>query len=260
MSERVFTEIVLQFFIYALIGWLWETSLKAFKEHRFVDTGFLIGPITPIYGFGVVGVVYLLRPWQNQVVLLFVLATLLVTALEYLTGFLLEKMFHTKWWNYANVPLNIQGYVALPISLFWGICCVLIIKFVQPEVLLLVSHLQQRFGFILPVILIALGSFDFGFTLANLQSFRAKMQKLNQAIEERRAELSTGVAGLRQDVHESWDDFLEKYPQRRAHLTNLNFGQRHLLRSFPNMKVENASNHMDELKELVNALRKKHQK
>lgn len=259
MAPKLFTEVVLEFFIYALIGWLWETSLAAVKQHRFVDTGFLLGPITPIYGFGVLGVIHLLRPWQHHLVWLFVLATILVSALEYLTGLVLETLFHIKWWNYENVPGNIQGRIALPISLFWGVCCVLIIRFVQPEVVKLMTWLMQ-FGFILPVVLIALASFDFGFTLANLQSFRQKLERLNLAIEERRNQLSSDVADLKTDVHESWADFLKRKPQLQARLTNLNFGQRHLLRSFPNLRTDNAdvTKRLDEIKELIAALLKRH--
>lgn len=258
MTVNTFTTVVLEFFIYAMVGWIWETSLAAVKRHKFVDTGFLIGPITPIYGFGVLGVIYLLEPWRNQLGLLFIFATILVSLLEYVTGFLLEKLFHTKWWNYEKVPLNIQGRVALPVSLFWGVCCVLIIRFVQPEVVQLVNWLR-RFGLLLPVGLIALGSFDFGFTLANLQSFRQKLEKLELAVEERRTQLNADVTSLRTDVQENWDEFLERHPQNQARLSNLNFGQRHLLRSFPNLRTDNdkVSTHLDDIRELVVALRNK---
>lgn len=79
---------------------------------------FLLGPITPIYGFGVVGVLYLIEPYQQNIVLLFFLALFLVTALEYLTSFLLEKIFHLTLWDYKEVPLNINGRVAVPVSIF----------------------------------------------------------------------------------------------------------------------------------------------
>lgn len=265
MRPDIFTEIVWEFFIYAFIGWVWETSLAAFKQHKFVDTGFLIGPITPIYGFAVLGVIHLLRPWQNQLGWLFIMATILVSLLEYFTGFLLEKLFHTKWWNYSHVPGNIQGRIALPVSIFWGICCVLIIRYVQPQVLRLVGRLEQ-YGFLLPVILIALGAFDFGFTLANLQSFRQKLEHLNTVIEERKAQYAKRKAQLGSDlddikagVQENWEDFLQKQPQVQDRLTNLNFGQRHFLRSFPNLKIDNANvtKQLDEIKELVAALVKR---
>jgi len=115
-----FERIILLFFLYSFIGWLWETIYCSLKAKHFVYRGFLIGPITPIYGFGILGVVYLLRPLHEQVIPLFFAAALLVTVLEYVTSYLLERFFHASWWDYKEVPLNINGRVALPISLFLG--------------------------------------------------------------------------------------------------------------------------------------------
>lgn len=255
MNPQTFIEVSLQFFAYAFLGWIWETLLAAFKRHKFVDTGFLVGPITPIYGFAVLSVLYLLRPWQQTWWLLFISATIVVTILEYLTGSLLERLFHTKWWNYEQVPLNIQGRVALPVSIFWGICCVVIVKFVQPQVLRWVDVIGARFGLLLPVVLIAMMSFDLGFTLANLQSFRQRMEKLNLAIEERKGFLVTEADQVKHTLQENWEQRLHDNPKIAAHLSNLSYGQRRLLDSFPNMRVKNVTARVDEIKELVTALK-----
>ncbi|MDG3375083.1 hypothetical protein P5D95_26830, partial [Vibrio parahaemolyticus] len=116
-----FIRVVLLFFIYSFVGWLWETVYCSIKAKHFVYRGFLVGPITPIYGFGILGVLYFIEPFQSNLVLLYVLSTVLVTILEYLTSFGLEKLFHATWWDYHDVPLNINGRVALPVSLFWGV-------------------------------------------------------------------------------------------------------------------------------------------
>lgn len=118
-----FERIILLFFLYSFIGWLWETIYCSLKAKHFVYRGFLIGPITPIYGFGILGVVYLLRPLHEQVIPLFFAAALLVTVLEYVTSYLLERFFHASWWDYKEVPLNINGRVALPISLLGRVLC-----------------------------------------------------------------------------------------------------------------------------------------
>ena len=103
-----FTQIVLLFFLYSFVGWLWETVYCSIKARHFVYRGFLVGPITPIYGFGILGVLYLLRPLHNQLLLLFFAAAVLVTLLEYVTSFLLEKLFHASWWDYHNVFFEYQ--------------------------------------------------------------------------------------------------------------------------------------------------------
>ena len=105
MTELYF--ITLYFFVYGFLGWCTEVAFAAWKEHRFVNRGFLNGPICPIYGFGVTMVVRFLSPYKANLVLLYITSVILVTALEWLTGFILEKLFHNKWWDYSKMPLNI---------------------------------------------------------------------------------------------------------------------------------------------------------
>lgn len=255
MAPRIFIEVVLLFYVYAFIGWLWETGLYLVKDHKFVARGFLMGPIIPIYGFGVVSVLYLLRPWFNNLVVLYIAATILVTALEFITGYGLEKIFHTKWWNYDKVPLNIGGYVALPVSLFWGVACVFIVEVVQPRVMILVDWAGNRFGILLPVILIALTSFDFGFTLANLTSFRERMNKLNAVVDEHKQKLSKDVGQIKTD----WKAIFKQNPQLPQQVSNLSWGQRHLLNSFPNLKIDNNDTPVQDIKGLSQALKQQKQ-
>ena len=91
-------ELVLLFFIYAALGWACEVAFAAGKEGKFINRGFLNGPVCPIYGFGVLGVVLTLAPVKDNVMLLYVGSFLLTSAIEFLTGFVLEKLFHARWW------------------------------------------------------------------------------------------------------------------------------------------------------------------
>lgn len=122
----------LYFFVYGFLGWCTEVAYAAVKEGKFVNRGFLNGPICPVYGIGVGVVVQFLTPVENNLVLLYITSTLLVTVIEGITGYLLEKIFHNKWWDYSNQPLNIGGYVCVMFSLIWGVFCVLIVKVIHP--------------------------------------------------------------------------------------------------------------------------------
>ena len=113
-------DILFSFFIYGFLGWCSEVAFAAFKQHSFVNRGFLNGPICPIYGIGVTVVVASLQPYVGNLILLYITSTILVTFLEWLTGFLLEKMFHHRWWDYSEMPLNIGGYVCPLFSAIWG--------------------------------------------------------------------------------------------------------------------------------------------
>lgn len=117
------SQIILLFFIYSFIGWLWETVYCSLKAKKFVYRGFLVGPYCPIYGFGVLSVLYFVEPFENNLLVLYIGSAVLVTILEYVTSYGLEKLFHASWWDYHDVPFNLNGRVALPVSLLGiGVC------------------------------------------------------------------------------------------------------------------------------------------
>ncbi len=201
------SEVILLFFIYSVIGWLWETIYCSLKAKKFVYRGFLIGPYCPVYGFGVLLVLYFIEPYQNNLAFLYLYSSLLVTILEYLTSYILEKLFHASWWDYTDVPLNINGRVALPISLFWGFGCVLIIEVIQPKVLLFEHFLFQTFTFYLPILLLLLLAADLLKTVTEMKSFQKISQEWTQLIEttkndlqKQAQELSTKTANLKTDA------------------------------------------------------------
>ena len=99
------------FFIYAFLGWCTEVSYAALVTGTFVNRGFLNGPVCPIYGFGVVIVLTCLTPLAGSLPLLFLGSVVLTSALEWLTGFALEKLFHQRWWDYSDEPFNLSGYI-----------------------------------------------------------------------------------------------------------------------------------------------------
>mgnify|MGYP000491304358 CR=1 FL=1 len=116
------------------------------KAEKFVNRGFLNGPICPIYGVGVTVVVYFLTPYKDNLILLYALSTVLVTVLEGLTGYLMDKIFHHKWWDYTNQPLNIGGYVCLIFSLVWGVACVLIVRVIHPVIHKILTFIPHTLG------------------------------------------------------------------------------------------------------------------
>jgi uncharacterized membrane protein len=122
-----FNELLLFFAIYSFLGWVMETVFVSIKDRKLVNRGFLNGFFCPIYGFGAVLILqsskWVLNAFENPFTALMInvlLAVVLVTVLEYITGFILERIFNCKWWDYSNVALNLHGYICLKFSLLWG--------------------------------------------------------------------------------------------------------------------------------------------
>ena len=126
------------FFLYGCIGWGVEVVYAAIKEHKLVNRGFLCGPICPIYGFGMVGLVYSvsLIPMPSSgsmsAVAIFFIGMILTTAIELVGGWALFKVYRIRWWDYSNMKFNLGGYICPQFSLLWGLGSVLMIKVVHP--------------------------------------------------------------------------------------------------------------------------------
>lgn len=196
---------ILYFFIYGFVGWCTEVAYATVKQKKFVNRGFLNGPICPVYGVGIGLVVMLLEPMNGTLVSLYVVSTVLVTAIEGVTGYLMDRLFHHKWWDYSNQPLNIGGYVCLLFSLAWGVACVVIVRVIHPFIYKAAAMLPVTVGI---VVAAALGIALF----ADLYVTTAEILKLNQkldAMEKISAELREISDMIGVNIHESVMETME---------------------------------------------------
>lgn len=166
-----FYNLVYFFTFYSFLGWCIEVAYYYKNEHRFVNRGFLKGPFCPIYGYSIVTIVIFLDKYKSNVFILFLLGFLFTSLFEYVTGFLLEKTFKAKWWDYSDDPFNIQGRVCLPYSLLWATGEVLIVDVVHPIVNAFVDRIPSFSGMILFYMIIIYFLLDFSYTLASLNQF-----------------------------------------------------------------------------------------
>ena len=123
------------FIIYSCLGWVMECTLGVIQKHKFVNRGFLIGPYCPIYGVGVVAGTLLLSKFSNNIILLYILSTIVCGGLEYFTSYIMEKFFNARWWDYSQNKFNINGRVCLQTLIPFGIISVLVICFANPWIL-----------------------------------------------------------------------------------------------------------------------------
>ena len=216
--------ILLYFFVYGFLGWCTEVGFAAFKTHHFVNRGFLNGPICPIYGVGVTAVITVLTPYKSDIIVLYILSVVLVTVLEGVTGWAMDKIFHNKWWDYSDMPLNIGGYVCLFFSIVWGFAGLFIFYFIQPLVHDLLAFIPTIVGIILIIILgitliadlyvTASTIFKFNRRLAAMEKIAAEMHEISEQIGQEIFE-KTIRAMDRQEVSKeklatATDEFKEK--------------------------------------------------
>ncbi len=142
------------FVLYAALGWCVEVCFCSILEGKFVNRGFLNGPVCPIYGFGMVIVLVCLLPVQDNILVLYIGAVVLTSLLELVAGFILKKVFHTSWWDYSDLPYNLGGYICLSFSLAWGLGGVAAVRLVHPLIAGLVDIMPPLLGKILAVILL----------------------------------------------------------------------------------------------------------
>jgi hypothetical protein len=134
------SELLWYFCIYSFLGWILEVIYHAVTTGRVVNRGFLDGPVCPIYGFGALAVVSLsdlaasVRPDFVNPPLVFLVGMVLATAIELFAGWLLDRLFHTQWWDYSDKPLHFHGYICLEFSLLWGVMSVFAIFILHPFV------------------------------------------------------------------------------------------------------------------------------
>lgn len=221
------------FFIYAVLGWCAEVCYAALCTGHFVNRGFLNGPVCPIYGVGVVVVIGLLTPVKENVFLLFFCSVLLTSTLEWFTGFVLERLFHQKWWDYSDKPYNLNGYICPMFSVLWGIACLLVMDVIHPMVAGLVESIPHLAGMVLLVIFSVVLLVDLAATVAAMVGLNRQLRQLEELAGKIRAasnefgeNLSAGVltisekgADLREDLTERGAEFTGRLTDLRDDLT-----------------------------------------
>ena len=198
--------LLLYFFIYSFLGWCTEVAYATVKERRFVNRGFLNGPWCPIYGVGVSAVVTLLDGFRDSLLLLYLSSLVLVTLIEGMTGFIMDRIFHHKWWDYTGLPLNIGGYVCLPFSIAWGAACVVIVKGIHPLIERLVGFLPEAAGAALLCVLTVCLAADVAVTTAGILKLNRRLDML----ERIGAELHEISDRMGANIHENVMDAMEK--------------------------------------------------
>ena len=272
MPQTVY-EFLCIFIIYAFFGWCTEVSYAALDLGKFVNRGFLNGPYCPIYGFGVLIVIGVLTPLKENILILFAGSFLLTSVLEYFTGWILEKVFHNKWWDYSEFPFNIRGYVCLKFSVLWGLACSFIMLVLHPIIYKFVKVFPKTVGIILLVIIFTAFTVDLVFTVSTILKFNRRLKiidevagKLREISDEIGENIYENVAeaierkekaeDIQKEIYSNVQQNIEKRKAEYERLVKRHkelletriFGHERLLKAFPGMKSADYDESLQQLR------------
>lgn len=150
----------LLFIIYSFVGWVIEIITEYYHHKRFVNRGFLIGPYCPIYGAASVIMILFLNKYIDDPIALFVMALVICSIIEYLASYVMEKLFNARWWDYSNNKFNINGRICLETMIPFGFGGLLLMYFINPFVVKVLSYVPTNLLKIIAIILFLLFLMD----------------------------------------------------------------------------------------------------
>lgn len=278
---------LLCFFIYSFLGWCVEVVYAAVKTGKFVNRGFLNGPYCPIYGFGVILVVSVLEPVKGNIFYLFFGSVLITSLIELIVGFTLEKIFHDRWWDYSDRPFNIGGYICLMFSLVWGLACLIVVDRIHPLIISLVNSLPMMLKEGLLVILTCLLLIDYIVTVISISKLNKKLEiidelslkirkvsdnigvgfanstiaivhkkeNLEESIETKKEAFKSDMAEMKEAQKRTLNSQKQTLSELRKSskeiLEATTFGQRRLLKAFPDLRSLKHKDALEKLKKFT---------
>ena len=261
------------FFLYGCIGWCVEVVYAAVKEHKLVNRGFLCGPICPIYGFGMVGLVYSVQliplpdSGSMSAVSIFFIGMVLTTAIELVGGWVLYKLYHIRWWDYSKMKYNLGGYICPQFSLLWGLGSVLMIKVVHPLLargsnpmpfrVMLILDIVLLILFVVDVIVSTAAAIGLNKYLSEIDELRARLRVTSDklttvlgtgamtadtVLDEQKLQLALAKLEGRENAAELRAEATARVAELREKLAAVDrhpLSTHRLLRAFPDMKSLN---------------------
>ena len=186
----------LLFLTYAFLGWCMEVTCKLIQFKRFINRGFLVGPYCPIYGWGALAITLLLQRYTNDIIVLFVMAVIVCSFIEYFTSYFMEKKYHARWWDYSNKKFNINGRICLDTMIPFGILGVFIMYVSNPFFIDIYNSIPDIWLHIIAGILFTLYIIDNIVSSRIISSIHVEEEKIADNTEEITNEIATKIKQL----------------------------------------------------------------
>lgn len=207
-----YVDCILLFFFYSFIGWGVEVLEGIINNRGFINRGFLVGPICPIYGVSCLSMLFILDKYENDYIILFLLGMVICTLIEYITSLILEKIFDTRWWDYSDHKINLNGRVCLETMILFGVSGIILMKVFKPLTNLILGIIPTNIKFVIAIVLLVVMLIDLFFSIKVINYLKS-----NNLIK---------VSDCTKEVNKKVKDILQK----SGYMT------KRLLKSFPLLK------------------------
>lgn len=267
-----FFKYIMLFFFYSAAGWLIESTYCSIGEKRIINRGFLTGPMCPIYGTGaLVMTIFLYKPFFERPLFVFLLGIILCDIVEYITSFLMETLFHARWWDYTYEFLNIKGRICLKHSLYWGVASVAFVYVIHPHIDNIMNKIDDRIIiYITCAILVVfcvdcIHSFIKALDIRNLQikltkaldfvtnGFSTVKTSIEKTIEKSSDKISTTRSESLEQIQEVIEQFELRFSKRGKKVNKNKYSSRYF---HNNLEIERtARKQIERLKSLADSIK-----
>ncbi len=256
MTEYSILDYIFYFFFYSFIGWFFESCYCSIRPKKWINRGFLRGPLCPIYGTGGLVMMICLLPLRHitknlyvNELLIFVAGAILCDIVEFMTSYIMEKLFNARWWDYSNKKFNIQGRICLTHTFYWGTCSCLFVFILEPIMnLYIVGQVSESSRHILTYIFLTVFAFDLLDTVIHALGIRdisSKFMKISEENSEFAIEDYSTVGGksenesdaMKKELNEKFNELHSNYNKFKNDLRNAKSkSKKRLFKAFPFLK------------------------
>lgn len=227
----------LYFITYAFLGWICESAYKSIFRKKMINSGFLNGPLCPIYGFGAMLIIYLLTPIQNNPVLVFLLGVVSTSILEYFTSWLLEVLFHMSWWDYSKHKFNINGRVCLLNATMFGMMSLFVMYIVHPFTESIISKIDINVQTIIAGLLLVMIVIDLVVSTVSVLNMNKSLQRIHDYLHS----IFENVDGITDKISKENEIIIKRLIKKREQMK----------KAFPNIKHDRFDISIKSLNEII---------
>jgi len=210
------------FYIYCFIGWLWECFYVSVRIKKFTNRGFMHGPLLPIYGSGAISLLFATLPVRNNIILVFVVSVVTATALEFVTGTVMEELFKVRYWDYTRYKYNYKGHICILASTAWGIAGVLLVFVVNRPIERFVLSIPRSTIQLLSFAIAICAACDFGASFREAMDMREILSRMSESTDRQLKRISNRMDAmaafygeeLRESVGEHMEQIKNEYLEK----------------------------------------------